>query len=59
MSRILVTYRYRLLCQQENSSISPLKVITHEAYSPTGLGLCVDPARRAGSTHVQRPNVRA
>ncbi|MGJ3244754.1 MAG: hypothetical protein ACFE0I_01605 [Elainellaceae cyanobacterium] len=25
---------YRLLCQQENSSISPLKVITHEAYNP-------------------------
>lgn len=32
--RIPVNYRYRLLCQQENSSISPLKVMTHETYNP-------------------------
>lgn len=32
--RIPVTYRYRLLCQQDALGIEPLKVITHETYNP-------------------------
>lgn len=32
--RIPVTYRYRLLCGQENGEIVPLKVLSHEDYNP-------------------------
>jgi hypothetical protein len=32
--RIPVSYRYRLLCRREQSGITPLAVMTHEAYNP-------------------------
>lgn len=31
--RIPVTYRYRLLCHQDASGITPLQVISHETYN--------------------------
>jgi hypothetical protein len=34
LMRIPVGYRYRLLCRREQSGITPLAVMTHEAYNP-------------------------
>ncbi|MDX2214578.1 MAG: hypothetical protein SFY66_14910 [Oculatellaceae cyanobacterium bins.114] len=31
--RIPVTYRYRLLCYQQMTQITPLKVMSHETYN--------------------------
>jgi hypothetical protein len=32
--RIPVTYRYRLLCRQQQGRIVPLRVVSHETYNP-------------------------
>jgi hypothetical protein len=34
LMRIPVGYRYRLLCRRDQSGITPLAVMTHEAYNP-------------------------
>lgn len=36
--RIPVTYRYRLLCWQTRSEITPLEVLSHEAYNAVARG---------------------